>query len=329
MKKKQLLTSIIVIAILAVLVYIQVKAWRHFEWGIFWEITKSVNFAIVLCGIAVVYFIYVLRATRWRVFLRSRQTVHASDLVPAQFIGFTGLALLGRPGEFIRPYLVARKLNLSFASQLVVWTAERICDMLSVATILAVTLLIRPDFRHFFVLPHIRTKAIVALLAFFVLIAVVLAISKGLRHRLRKLSRDLSRSVAHDFISFVEIAGTSLAIWLLIASTYWITLHAYPTLRGQIHITDVPLIMGASTLGSIIQLPGVGGGSQLAVIGILSSPVFGLGHELAVSAGIMLWIVTFVSVTPMGLFLAHREKLSLTRLSSESQEEEKAAEAAT
>ena len=327
MKKKQLLTSIVVIVILAALVYIQVKAWRHFEWDIFWEITKSVNFFGVIAAIAVIYLIYVLRATRWRVFLRSRQSVRAVDLIPSQFIGFTGLALLGRPGEFIRPYLVARKLNISFASQLVVWTAERLCDMLSVGALLAVTLLIRPDFRHFFVLPRIRTKAVLALLAFLVIVAVVLAISSGLRKRLRKLSRDLSRSVAHDFISFVEIAATSLLIWLLIASTYWLTLHSYPALRSQIHVTDVPLVMGASTLGSIIQLPGVGGGSQLAVIGILSSPVFGLGHELAVSAGIMLWIVTFVSVTPMGLFLAHREKLSLTRLSSESQQEEESVEA--
>ena len=328
MNKKQLLTSIIVVAILAALVYVQVRAWQHFDWATFWIYTKSVNFLIVFAGIVVVYLIYVLRATRWRVFLRSRQSVRAIDLVPSQFIGFTGLALLGRPGEFIRPYLVARKVNFSFASQLVVWTAERICDMLSVGTILALTFLIRPDFRHFLVLPHIRTKAIVALVAVLIFIVALLVFSSGLRHRLHKLSRDLSRSVAHDFISFVEIAATSLAIWLLIASTYWITLHAYPMLRAQIHITDVPLIMGASTLGSMIQLPGVGGGSQLAVIGILSSPIFGLQHELAVSAGIMLWIVTFVSVVPAGLFLAHREKLSLTRLSSESRHEEEAVEKA-
>ncbi|HEY3927633.1 MAG TPA: lysylphosphatidylglycerol synthase transmembrane domain-containing protein [Candidatus Koribacter sp.] len=329
MKRKQLITSIVVVVILAVLVYLQVKAWRHFDWTTFWQYTGSVNKLGVLGAIAIIYFIYVLRATRWRVYLRSRQSVRAIDLVPSQFIGFAGLALLGRPGEFIRPYLVARKVNLSFASQLVVWTAERICDMLSVIAILAVTLLIRPDFRHFFVLPHIRMKALAALIAIFVLIALILIFSKGLRNKIHRLVGDLSRSVAHDFISFIEIAGTSLAIWLLIASTYWLTLHSYPTLHNQIRATDVPLIMGASTLGSIIQLPGVGGGSQLAVIGILSSPIFGLGHELAVSAGIMLWIVTFVSVTPMGLFLAHREKLSLTRLSSESQKEEKVAEAAT
>jgi uncharacterized membrane protein YbhN (UPF0104 family) len=329
MKKKQLITTIVVVAILAALVYMQVRAWRNFEWEKFWTYTQSVNVLGIIVAITIIYFIYVLRATRWRVFLRSRQAVRAKDLIPAQFIGFTGLALLGRPGEFIRPYLVARKVNLSFASQLVVWTAERMCDMLSVGTILALTLLIRPDFRHFFVLPHVRTKAVVALLVFVMLVVAVISFSAGLRQRIHRLIGDLSRSVAHDFLSFVEIAGTSLVIWLLIASTYWITLHSYPNLRGQIQVTDVPLIMGASTLGSIIQLPGVGGGSQLAVIGILSSPIFGLQHEMAVSAGIMLWIVTFVSVTPIGLWLAKREKLSLTRLSFESQQEEEAAEAVT
>ena len=44
-------------------------------------------------------------------------------------IGFTGLALLGRPGELIRPYLIARHQNLSFASQVAVWTVERIFDV--------------------------------------------------------------------------------------------------------------------------------------------------------------------------------------------------------
>ena len=44
-------------------------------------------------------------------------------------IGFTALALLGRPGELIRPYLIARHTNLSFASQVAVWAVERIFDV--------------------------------------------------------------------------------------------------------------------------------------------------------------------------------------------------------
>jgi hypothetical protein len=67
----------------------------------------------------------------------------------------------------------------------------------------------------------------------------------------------------------------------------------------------------------------VGGGSQLATIGTLVG-VFGLTKELATSCGIMLWLVTFMSVIPAGLALAHHEHVSLTRLEEESlQAEEK------
>jgi hypothetical protein len=38
----------------------------------------------------------------------------------------------------------------------------------------------------------------------------------------------------------------------------------------------------------------------------------------------MLWMVTFVAVIPLGLLLAHREQLSLRKLSQESQQEEEA-----
>jgi hypothetical protein len=65
----------------------------------------------------------------------------------------------------------------------------------------------------------------------------------------------------------------------------------------------------------------VGGGSQAATIGILFG-IFGLTKELATSCGIMLWLVTFMSVIPAGLFLAHREHISLTRVEEESIEEE-------
>jgi hypothetical protein len=46
--------------------------------------------------------------------------------------------------------------------------------------------------------------------------------------------------------------------------------------------------------------------------------------ELATSCGIMLWLVTFVAVIPLGLLLAHRERLSLRKLSEESAHAEEA-----
>ena len=74
-------------------------------------------------------------------------------------------------------------------------------------------------------------------------------------------------------------------------------------------------------------MPVVGGGSQLATIGMLRG-VFNLPPELAISCGMMLWLVTFMSVTPAGLAMAHSEHVSLTQMEEESiKEEEKALEA--
>ena len=70
-------------------------------------------------------------------------------------------------------------------------------------------------------------------------------------------------------------------------------------------------------IGSMVQLPGVGGGSQLATISALDHVFDIVPKELTVSCGIMLWLVTFVAVVPVGLFLAHRERLSLRKLSAE------------
>ena len=90
-------------------------------------------------------------------------------------------------------------------------------------------------------------------------------------------------------------------------------------------VSKVLLLMGSSMLGSLIQLPGVGGGSQLATISALQH-IFNATHELAASCGILLWVATFVSVVPVGLLLAHRERLSLRKLSEETEQEETRAE---
>jgi hypothetical protein len=39
---------------------------------------------------------------------------------------------------------------------------------------------------------------------------------------------------------------------------------------------------------------------------------------MAASCGILLWLVTFAAVIPLGLLLAHQERLSLRKLSVES-----------
>jgi hypothetical protein len=72
-------------------------------------------------------------------------------------------------------------------------------------------------------------------------------------------------------------------------------------------------------------LPGVGGGSQLAVISVLSrlfgEEPYNITNELALSCGMMLWLVTFMSVIPLGLILAHFNRISLRAIGQASEED--------
>jgi len=121
MTKKHTLATAIVLAVLCLLIYLQVHAWKKFDWATFWSNTSDVNWKFVLLSVALTYLAYVLRAVRWKIFLKPMCSTTTSRLLGPQFIGFTGLALLGRPGEMIRPYLIARKENLTFSSQVAVW----------------------------------------------------------------------------------------------------------------------------------------------------------------------------------------------------------------
>src|ERR1039458_2365473 len=153
MNKKKYAAYAIVFVVLAVLVYLQFRTWQNFDWSAFLGQTSHVNKLRVLFAIGWIYLAYVMRAIRWNVFLRPVRRASAGRLIAPTIVGFTGLALLGRAGEMIRPYLIARKENLSFSSQMAVWAVERIFDMCAFAFLLSSAIAFAPTtwaLLHFF-----------------------------------------------------------------------------------------------------------------------------------------------------------------------------------
>lgn len=346
MKKKQTLVLTIVVVVLAALIYLQFRTWREFDWNTFLRETSQVSKLHILFAIAIIYATYLLRAVRWKLFLKPVCRAKLTRVIGPQFIGFTGLALLGRPGEFVRPYLIAKKEDLPMSSQIAVWTVERIFDIGAFTVLMSVDIFF---FGRLLPYPRELRKGAWILIAIVVGMAVTAylikrhgpAFSSWLERRLRGISSKLAQSVCHkirsfgeglntihDTWSFVQLVGVSLLIWLLIAVAYREILHAYPATAeaARLHELNLPhvlLLMGSSMVGSLLQLPAIGGGSQLATISMMSSPHwFAVPNEVAVSAGILLWLVTFVACVPVGLILARFEHTSLRKLTQESQLEE-------
>src|SRR6476646_2117441 len=341
MDKKRILASVVVFCILAVLIYLQYRHWRTFDWGTFWNHTHRINKLHVLHGIVLIYLAYVVRAIRWKIFLRPvRPKTSTTELVSSTLVGFTALALLGRAGEFIRPYLIARRTGLPFSSQLAVWAVERIFDIGAFAVLMALAIFLPSALQS---IPHPeyyqRFRE-----AGFILIAVVAGtavaavfigrngeaaarwveqrfshLSSNLGHRLAQKVREfgMGLNTIHGPASFLALSVVSVGMWYMIALAYHEVTHSYGVDALEIPVSQLLILIFASMLGSMLQLPAVGGGSQMATIATLSS-VFDVPPEMAASCGILLWLVTFAAVVPLGLLLAHHERLSLRKLSVES-----------
>jgi hypothetical protein len=286
-----------------------------------------------------------MRAVRWKIFLRPvRPKTTITELVSPTLVGFTGLAMLGRAGEFIRPYLIARRTDLSFSSQLAVWAVERIFDVGAFAflTILAIFLpSALPSIPH----PEYYTRFreagffLIALVAGTTVVAVVVKrngeaaarwvegrfshLSSNFGHRLGQKVREFGAGLntIHGPMAMLWLTAVSVGMWYLIALSYQEVTHSYGVDALEIPVSQLLILMGSSMVGSMLQLPAVGGGSQMATIATLSS-VFDVPPEMAASCGILLWLVTFAAVVPLGLLLAHRERLSLRKLSAESHQAE-------
>jgi glycosyltransferase 2 family protein len=346
MKKKQILLYGVGLAILGILVYLQFRHWSAFDWTTFWKEGRRLGqvpgIYHMIHAILLIYLAYVMRAIRWKLFLRPvRPKASSWKLISPTVVGFTGLALFGRPGELIRPYLIARREDLPFSSQLAVWMIERICDVgaFTILLIAAAFVATAPKRLVYYASFRQAGLALSVMVVLMVIGAIVVhrsgeALAHWVERRFSHLASGLGHKIAarirefrdglntiHGVGSFLQIVAVSVVMWCMIAVTYKEVTHAYGQEALEIPQTQVLLLMGASMVGSLIQLPGVGGGSQLATIAALEH-IFGVPKEMAASCGITLWLVTFVAVVPLGLGLAHRERLSLRKLSKESRQEE-------
>ena len=74
-----------------------------------------------------------------------------------------------------------------------------------------------------------------------------------------------------------------------------------------------------------VQLPGVGGGAQVAAIYALTK-LFSVGAEAATSAGILTWIIIALPCLALGVILLVHEGLTFKKLEAIAEEERAAAE---
>jgi uncharacterized protein (TIRG00374 family) len=308
----------------------------HFEWRAFGAAFLRMDWRWMAGAVAITLLTYYGRALRWGVMLRPlRPEPSHWRLFKATAIGFTAVVLLGRPGEFVRPYLISLRERVPFSSQLAAWFLERMCDLLAVLLIFGFALAaFDPSRTHLgpklqWVL-EVGGYLLGALGALALIVLVMLSqFSDTMRRRLLQGLGFLPQRYHHRVERIVTafLDGTSATKkhssmswlvfytaleWALIAVSFVCLFKAFPATNG-FAFRDVLVFMGFVAFGSILQIPGVGGGVQIVSIIVLTE-MFGVKVELATSMAVMIWAVTFVGIVPFGVALAFHEGLNWKRL---------------
>ena len=100
----------------------------------------------------------------------------------------------------------------------------------------------------------------------------------------------------------------SVLEWVLICLCYWCLAQAFAGIVN-LGLVDVLIFMGFVSFGSVVQIPGVGGGMQVVSVLVLTE-LFGVRFELASAFAVFLWAITFVAIVPVG-FCGPERRLGL------------------
>ena len=314
--------------------------WRFhttpFNWSAFAANFKDVNKG--WAGLAIVFILltYIGRAVRWEVMMRHLDArLPFLSLVSYTLIGFTAVVLSGRPGEFVRPYLIAKRAKVPISTQIAAWAIERILDLFMVLLIFGLAL---SQISRGAAVPGSQLQLILRTGGWLigVVAAVGLVILLGFRHfqgqaqkrisdALTVLPEALHRKVDGFLESFASgaealrspAAVTALVVytvleWMVIGLAFYALFQAFPA-TVHLPVSDVVVILGFVSFGAAVQIPGIGGGMQVAAIFVLTE-LYQLSFEEASGVALGLWLVNYFSVVPIGFFLAFREGINWKKI---------------
>jgi hypothetical protein len=307
---------------------------------------RDANPYYIILALVAIYSCYGIRSLRWQVFQRNIGNTNFWKTYKLTLAGFAAIFLLGRAGEPVRPLLLAKKQDLPIADTFGIYVLERIFDMASVAVIAGVGLVL------FGMHPHPGDMAseleTAAKTTGTVLFAGVLAATIALVylrvHGTALLERRLHAAIhaggwrgsfARIVLGFVRGVQTirtwkdlilasvySGLHWLVVALVYYWVSHSFTGTLHTIGLADSLLVLAFTLVGSTIQLPGIGGGSQAGAI-IAYTTIFGVEREPAVAAAMVLWAITFAGCSILGVPMLIHEGWGLRELKRMAAEEKK------
>ncbi len=297
---------------------------------------EAANYRLVAPAAAVTFVGYLLRTLRWQRIVKPVASLAFGDAFSILMMGFASNNLLpARLGEFVRAYLLGKKIGVRKTYGMATIILERVCDGVTLIVLLGLVSLLMP-------LPgwgqEVQLFSSLLFLGASVGIVLLLAQEKLTVRLLGLLLSPFPKQVggailraSKTFIAGLHslksgsslglVAAISVAVWLLEATSYLLICRAFGVWMSPLaQLLSATFLLVVVNLGIMLpSAPGYVGTFQFFVVMALSA--FGVPKETALAVAIASHLMQYAMVTAIGLLFFARENLAFWRFQKEAEEE--------
>ncbi len=307
---------------------------RRLDFQEAWSAFRSMHYGYLLPLMVLYVFSLWIRAKRWAVLMKPIQIVPVGELFQATAIGFMANNLFpARIGEVVRAVVLGDRLGISKTASFATIVVERLFDALIVFFLFLASLYALPfptAPASGFTLPAVKSVGFFSFLLYATVLVLLLLLRFQNRpvHRLllrflglfpERISSFLTRQI-NAFVSglavfqawkdILVVTAYSLFLWLTLSFTLYLLFlgFRFPLSFWAAVFLEVLLVFGVA----LPSAPGyVGTFHWVCAAGLI---LLGMEANPAKSYAMVLWLVSFIPITGLGLFLLWRQGLSLTSL---------------
>ena len=299
-----------------------------------WAEMRAADPGLLILATVVTLSSYLIRAARWQALLRPLGRVRFSSAFETTVIGFAASVILpARAGEFLRPYLLARREQLSATAAFATIVLERLLDLATVLLLLGGFLLLfdpgigaRDPDSFSTVRAGGATAALAALaaLGFLMVLAghpdwlvrwaerverwLPARAAGGVERMVRRFTEGLA--TVRQPRRLLAVLLLSIPLWLMIAVGIWCAALAF---HMTVPFTGSFLIIAFLVVGVSVPTPGAIGGFH-AAFQVAATRFYGVPNDRAIGAAIVLHALSFLPVMLLGAAFMLREGLSFARV---------------
>ncbi len=316
-------------AIAIVTVGLLYLAFRGQDLGAAMDAMGRARIVPLLGGLLIMFLSHGVRALRWRIVLWPLKRPTSLWLAfKATIAGYAMNNLIPRSGELVRPYIMARGESIPMAGTLASVVVERLADVLALAALIVFSL-VSFQSRVTNVFPMFNGDVLWGLAVMLILLIslilvffserrteqMVTLVTRPLpakwREKIIQMGRDFSHGIRGlERSAILPLIVGTVGIWLLYGISMYVSLQAFDDpAMSALTLRDTFLLLTLSGIAFTIPTPGGTGGYHFLIKTGLAS-IFGVPLAIAAAYAIVTHILSYVSITLVGLGFLLKEGIS-------------------